>query len=413
MSLSFEQMLKNYADLMIHTGLNVRAGQKVLIRAPIQAAPVVQMAAASAYQAGARLVDVVYSDEQVTLARFQHAPRDSFEEFPAWQTNLLEEYSANGDAILNIYAEDPDLLKGQDQELISTALKTASKHRQGYSVYIQRNATNWLVVSVPIPSWAAKVFPDLPADQQVPRLWDAIFEVCRLKQEDPISAWAAHVNRLQKRTAYMNEKRYTELHYTGPGTDLRLGLPEGHLWKSGRNPAENGIEFIANLPTEEIFTLPHRERAEGHIAASRPLNYGGTLIEDFSLTFENGKVVRVSARQGEALLQKMVETDEHAGRLGEVALLPHSSPISQSGILFYNTLFDENASSHLALGAAYQFTLQGGGQLSKEEFVARGGNHSLIHVDFMVGSAEMDIDATTPDGEVEPLMRSGEWAVDL
>jgi aminopeptidase len=413
MSLSFEQILKNYADLMIHTGLNVRAGQKVLIRAPIQGAPLVRLAAASAYQAGARLVDVLYGDELITLTRFQHAPRDSFEEFPVWQTKVIEEYAANGDAILSIYAQDPNLLKEQDPELISTFYRTASRHSQAYSEHIQRNNTNWCVVSVPIPSWASKVFPDLTEEEQVDRLWDAIFDVCRLKLDNPLAAWEEHIQQLEKRKEFMNEKDYVALHYKGPGTDLKLGLPEGHTWTSGRSPAKNGIDFIANLPTEEIFTLPHRERADGYISATRPLNHGGTLIEGFILTFEDGKVIKAVADEGEALLQKLVETDENAGRLGEIALLPHSSPISQSGILFYNTLFDENASSHLALGSAYQFNLRGGTELTKEEFVSRGGNHSMIHVDFMVGSENLDINALTQDGAVEPLMRGGEWAVKL
>jgi aminopeptidase len=413
MSLTFEQMLKSYADLIIRTGLNVRSGQKVLIRAPIQAAPLVRLATGSAYQAGARLVDVIWYDEQITLTRFQYAPRDSFEEFPVWIPNVMEEYGANGEAMLIIFAQDPDLLKGQDTDLVSTFYRTSSKHSEGYSKYVERNALNWCVVGVPIPGWAAKVFPDVPVEEQEAKLWDAIFQVCRIKEEDPLQAWEQHISMMEKRSRFLNEKGYGVLHYKGPGTDLRVGLPDGHVWKSGRKLALNGIDFIPNMPTEEIFTIPHRERAEGIISASRPLNHVGNLIEGFSLTFENGRVAGVSADKGEPLLRKLVETDENAGRLGEVALVPHSSPVSQSGILFYDTLYDENASSHLALGNGYYFCLEGGQELSKDEFAARGGNHSLIHVDFMVGSDQLDIDALTQDGQVEPLMRQGEWVIDL
>jgi aminopeptidase len=413
MTQDFEKLLGSYADLIVHIGLNVRAGQKLLVRAPIQSAPVVHKVTESAYRAGARLVDVLYGDENLTLARFEHAPRDSFEEFPVWRANLIEEYAANGDAILSIYAENPDLLKDQDRSLVSLTYNTASKHSQGYLQYIQRNAMNWCVVSVPIPSWAGKVFPDAATGKCEEKLWDAIFEVTRLKMDDPIAAWKDHVEQLEKRSVYLNNKQYHELHYQGPGTDLRLGLPEGHIWVSGRNQAQNGISFIANLPTEEIFTLPHRERAEGVVSSTRPLPHGGNLIEDFSLTFENGRVVKATAARGEELLQKMIETDEGAARLGEIALLPNSSPISQSGILFYNTLFDENAASHLALGNAYQFTLRGGANMDTGAFMAAGGNHSLIHEDFMIGSGRLSIDGISQDGTVEPVMRDGEWAFDV
>jgi aminopeptidase len=410
---NFEQLFEKYADLIVQIGLNVRAGQRVLVRAPIETAPLVRLAVASAYKAGARLVDVMWGDDQVSLARFQHAPRDSFEEFPVWKAEVLADFARSGDAMLAIYAENPDLLKDQDPELVTLAQRTAAKHSQEYFKLISRNAANWCVISVPIPSWARKVFPEVPSEQQEERLWEAIFEVCRLKDPDPVQAWKTHLGQLEKRSQYLNGKQYAYLRYRGPGTDLKIGLPEGHMWISGQNTAANGIKFTANLPTEEIFTLPHRERADGHVRASLPLSYAGTLIEDFSLTFEGGKVVKAIAGKGEVILQKMLETDDGARRLGEVALLAHSTPISQSGILFYNTLFDENAASHLALGKAYQFTYKGGEGLSDDDFKAAGGNHSLLHVDFMVGSANLDIDGHLPDETVEPVMRAGEWAFDV
>jgi aminopeptidase len=413
MTLDFNQLLKNYADLIVQVGLNLRAGQRLMVRAPVETAPLVRLIVASAYQTGARLVDVIWGDDLVTLARFQHAPRDSFEEFPVWRAEVITDYARSGDAILSVHAEDPDLLSEQDPDLVATAQRTAYKHSQEYLGLITRNSTNWCVVSVPIPSWASKVFPNHTPIEQVERLWDAIFDVCRLKQDDPVAAWNSHLNQLLRRAEYLNTKQYTALKYTGPGTDLTIGLPEGHIWISGQSTAANGITFTANLPTEEVFTLPHRERAEGVVSASRPLSYSGTLIEDLCLTFEGGMVASATASKGEATLQKLLETDEGARRLGEVALLANSTPISQSGILFYNTLFDENAASHLALGKAYAFTMHGGEALSDEDFQAAGGNHSLVHEDFMIGSDEIDIDAILPGGAVEPLMRAGEWAFDI
>lgn len=413
MSRQFEELLENYAELSVRVGLNLRPGQRLLLRAPVQAAQLVRPIVAKAYQAGARLVDVIWSDDQINLSRFQFAPRDSFEEFPVWKTKVLEDHAESGDALLSIYAEDPDLLKDQDPELVTLVQRTAYKHSQAYLNHLSRNSTNWCVISMPIPSWADKVFPGLPGEEQEQKLWDAIFEVCRVKEDDPVAAWTAHNEQLVSRSEYLNRKQYAALKFVGPGTNLTLGLPPGHIWISGRITAGNGIPFTANLPTEEIFTLPHRDRAEGVVSATRPLSYAGTLIEDFSLTFERGNVTKVSAAKGEEILRKLVETDEGAARLGEVALLPHSSPISRSGLLFYNSLFDENAASHLALGKAYQFTLEDGATLSTEDFAARGGNTSLVHVDFMAGSDKIDVDGIGPDDSTEAIMRSGEWAFEV
>jgi len=409
-SVDFEQLLARYANLAIKIGLNLRPGQRLLIVAPIETAPLVRLITASAYQAGARLVDVVWDDEQLELIRFRYAPRDSFEEFPAWQSGLALDYAKNGDATMNIYARDPDLLKGQDPRLITTVQKTSATYFQPYLDQLVQNAMNWLVISAPITSWAAKVFPHEPPEHQVDRLWDAIFETCRLKQSDPIAAWRDHIRQLLARSDYLNQKRYTALKYSGPGTDLTVGLPRGHCWKSAQDTSTNGITFTPNMPTEEVFTLPERNRTSGVVRASKPLSYGGTLIDNFSLRFAEGRVVEATAASGEAVLRDLLATDEGASRIGEVALVPHSSPIAQSGLLFYNTLFDENAASHIALGQAYKFTLDGGGAMSDEQFEQAGGNHSLIHVDFMIGSGHMDVDGLREDGRAEPVMRAGEWA---
>jgi len=410
MTLSFAQMLENYADLAVKVGVNIQPGQRLIVRAPIETAPLVRLVAKSAYKAGARLVDVLWADDQLTLTRFQYAPRDSFEEFPTWQTEGMLAYAQKGDAFLTILATDPDLLKDQDPDLIAVAQRVTQKHMAGVLSYIMRDAVNWCVIAVPIAAWAAKVFPDEPVDAQEAKLWDAIFEVCRLKLADPVAAWEDHIKKLLARGEYLNRKQYTALKLTAPGTELTIGLPKGHIWKSGEGVSETGIHFTANVPTEEVFTLPHKDKTEGVVSASKPLNYGGTLIENFSLTFAEGRVTQVTADKGEAVLRNLIETDEGAGRLGEIALVPDSSPISQSGLLFYNSLFDENAANHVALGRAYKFNLAGGETMSDDEFTAAGGNTSLTHVDFMIGSSQMNVDGLAEDGQTEPVMRAGEWA---
>jgi aminopeptidase len=279
--------------------------------------------------------------------------------------------------------------------------------------HISRNQTNWAVIAGATAGWATKIFPKLPPQEAVSRLWDAIWKMSRLDTADPVAAWEAHLASLAARADYLNRKQYYALKYKGPGTDLTLGLPKGHLWVSGRTKTRSGIPFTANLPTEEVFSIAHKDRVDGIVRSSKPLSYGGTLIEGFSLTFEKGRVTKMTADGNADMLQRLLDTDDGARRLGEVALVPHSSPISHSGLLFYNTLFDENAASHVALGNAYKFTLSGGNEMSQEEFETAGGNRSAIHVDFMIGSGELDVDGVRPDGTAEAVMRKGEWAAPL
>jgi aminopeptidase len=323
-----------------------------------------------------------------------------------------EEYYKNGEAELAISSFDPDLYNGIDPERVAISRKTLLQEvwepLQKYE-----NLTNWCVVAVSTPAWARKVFPELPEEQAVEKLWEAIFRVCRIDVPDPVGAWEKHIQKLILYKDYLTAKRYTALHYRAPGTDLTVGLPENHVWMGAQESFKNGVTCTVNLPTEEVFTLPHKDQANGVVTVSRPLNHMGSLIEDFTIRFENGRAANFSARKGEEDLRRLIETDENAGRLGEVALVPNNSPISQSNILFYNTLFDENAASHIALGSAYRNTIKGGEDMTDEEFAASGGNKSLIHVDFMIGSAEMDIDGICVDGSVEPVMRAGEWAFDL
>lgn len=407
---AFQQELGRYADVIVRVGLNLQPGQRLLVRADLNAAPLVRAVARSAYGAGSPFVDVHWGDEQLVLARVQSAPADSMGEIAGWAPEVAAAHLRDGGALLSIRGDSPALLGGEDPKRISTMMRAAARASVPVSELVQRNASAWAVVAYPSPGWAAQVFPDLPADEAVARLWRAVADTCRLGAADPVAAWQAHVDELNARCAHMNAKAYHALRYHGPGTDFTLGLPEGHVWAGGDSTTERGQPFVANLPTEEIFSLPHRGRADGVVRASRPLSYAGTLISDFSLFFEGGRVTKVEAATGEEVLRRLVDTDEGAARLGEVALVPNSSPVSQTGLLFANTLFDENAASHLALGNGYRFCLRGGTAMSREEFEAAGGNLSATHVDFMIGSGAVDIDGLSADGAAEPVMRGGEWA---
>jgi aminopeptidase len=342
--------------------------------------------------------------------RFGEAPRDSFGEFSAWLPKALTEHVEAGHTVLSIYANDPDLLKDQPTDLVTAMQRATSRSMQSFRELISRNQTNWAVIAAPSAKWAAKVFPSVPSDRQTGQLWAAIRRLCRLDAPDPVAAWRGHIEALAARAADLNRRKFSALRYTGPGTTLTIGLPKGHVWISARSVSQNGISFTANIPTEEVFTMPHKDRVDGVVRATKPLSYGGTLIEDFSLTFAEGRVVSASAAKGEAVLRQLIDTDPGAARLGEIALVPHSSPISHSGLLFYNTLFDENAASHVALGSAYKFTYEGGETMDDAAFERVGGNKSAAHVDFMIGSGALDIDGVRDDGVAEPLMRHGEWA---
>jgi aminopeptidase len=412
----FDDRLRNYGELTVKVGLNLQPGQRLLIIGPIanggvslEAAPLVRHLAGSAYRAGSPLVEALWGDESLLLTRFKHAPAASFGEFSEWLPKALSDHVGGGHAVLSVYANDPDLLEAELPERVGAVQQAVAKAVGPFRDQISRNETNWTVIAAAGAGWAGRIFPGVAPEEQVERLWEAIGRLCRLDRADPVAAWQAHVGALAERADRLNLRRYDALRYAGPGTALTIGLPRDHLWVSGRTVSRSGIPFTANLPTEEVFTMPHKDRVDGVVRSSKPLSYGGTLIEDFTLRFTGGHVVAVEAARGEAMLRQLVETDEGAGRLGEIALVPHSSPISQSGLLFYNTLFDENAASHVAFGSAYKFTLRGGNEMANEEFARCGGNRSIVHVDFMIGSADLDIDGVLPDGATEPIMRRGEW----
>jgi aminopeptidase len=404
-----QDRLRAYADLALSVGLNLQAGQRLFLSAPIIAADLVHVVAAAAYDRGAILVEVNWTDDELTLARFRHAPRDSFEEFPTWRSDAMVAAAKRGDAFLSLRGTDPALLKDEDPALVTTVQRVQAENTREYLTYITSHQVNWCVLSVPIPSWAQRIFPD--ADDAVESLWGAIANACRLNAADPVAAWDQHLEQLARRAARLTTTAYDALRFTGPGTDLRVGLVEGHRWIGGQSTTESGITFTPNVPTEEVFTTPHRERVDGTVTATKPLNYAGNLIEDFRVRFAGGRVVEVEAAAGQDVLQGLVDTDEGSARLGEVALVPASSPISQTGLLFYNTLFDENAASHIALGKAYDECVEGGGQMKREELLAHGVNDSLTHVDFMIGGDQIDVFGQRKDGSEELLMEQGEWTV--
>jgi aminopeptidase len=414
-----QELLKKYAEAIVRVGLNLQDGQRLIITnavargVPPAGRALTHEVTRAAYAAGAKYVEVIWGDEEMHRIRLKIAPDDSFDEYPKFHVNAVMDMIKNGDALLSIYANDPDAFAGLDADRVGAMQKS---HLQNYSpigVEVSRNAVNWCVVASGSPAWAAKIFPDLKPEEAEEKLWQAVFETTRATEPDPVAAWMEHIQNMTKRGKYMQAKKYSALHYNAPGTDLTLGLPPGHRWISARMPAENGVDFTANMPTEEIFTLPDRHRADGTVIATFPLSYGGSLIEGIRVTFENGQITKVSANKNEAILQKLVDTDDGSKRLGEVALVPASSPIAKRGHLFYNTLFDENASCHIAIGRAYRFTLTGGEELNDDEFISAGGNVSLNHVDFMIGSPQMDIDGSREDGTREPVMRQGEWAFDV
>jgi aminopeptidase len=410
---NFEENLKKYAELVVKVGLNLQPKQKLIVRAAINTAPLVEQIAAVAYQEGCPLVTIVWSDEKINKLRHQYAPRDSFNEFPTWKFEGIAQEIRDGAAYLQVAGADPELLKGMDAESVAISRQALAKNYRQIGELQGQSLTQWNLICPPTLDWAKHVFPDKSPEAALELLWKKVFTLCRLDNDDPVAVWKNHLADLKKRREYLNEKQYVAMHLRAPGTDLKVGLPAGHIWMGGGSVSSENYDYVANIPTEEVFTLPHKDMTEGTVRSSKPLSYYGSMIENFSMTFLNGKVVKFSAERGENVLGEMIGTDEGAGFLGEVALVPHQSPISQSNIVFLNSLYDENASCHLALGRAYKFNLEGGPEMTNEEFFEEGGNESNIHVDFMFGSGELDVDGITADGAVEAVMRAGEWAFNV
>ncbi|MDO9428121.1 MAG: aminopeptidase [Methylobacterium sp.] len=402
--------LERLAEVAVKVGLGLRPGQELVITAPLETVPLVRAITEQAYRAGASLVTTFYSDDAATLARFAHAPEEAFDTAAGWLYSGMAEAYRNGAARLAVAGDDPSLLAGQDTARVSRANRARSQAYVPALELIANFSTNWTIVSAATTPWARTVFPDLPEDAAVARLWDAIFAASRVDGPDPIAAWETHNAALHARMGALNAHRFAALRFTGPGTDLTVGLADDHEWCGGASVSRSGITCNANIPTEEVFTTPHKDRVDGVVTSTKPLSYQGTLIDGIRVRFEGGRIVEAEARTGGAVLAKVLETDAGARQLGEVALVPASSAISASGLLFYNTLYDENAASHIALGQAYsKCFLDGGAAFSEADLVARGANRSLIHIDWMIGSAEIDVDGLTAEGRAIPVMRAGEW----
>ncbi len=402
--------LDKLAEVAIKVGLQLQKGQDLVLTAPLVAVPLVRLITAHAYKAGASTVTTFYSDEETTLARYRHGHDDSFDRAPNWLYDGMAKAYENGAARLAIAGDNPMLLAQEDPAKVGRANKATSIAYKPALEHISNFDINWNICSYPNPSWAKLVFPDMPIGEAVRKLADAIFAASRVDRDDPVAAWAEHNAELKKRSTWLNGERFAALHFTGPGTDLTVGLADGHEWHGGASTAKNGVTCNPNIPTEEVFTTPHALKVEGHVSSTKPLSHQGTLIDNIQVRFEGGRIVEAKASKGEAVLNKVLDTDEGARRLGEVALVPHSSPISASGVLFYNTLFDENASCHIALGQCYSKCFLNGASLSQEQIKAQGGNSSLIHIDWMIGSGQVDIDGIRADGSKVPVMRKGEWA---
>lgn len=411
MALSFDEKLRNYARLAVRVGLGVKPGQRVLVQAPVETAKLARLVVREAYAAGASFVDVRWDDDDVQLARFELAPDGTFDTISRWRVDAETETADAGGAVIAIRATNPNLLANVDAKRVSTYQKAWATYRQPYSAQVMTNRLNWNLISAPVADWAALMFPDASAEEAVEKQWDAIFAATRADLPDPVAAWEEHLAHLKGRREALNAKQYAALHFRGGETDLTVGLADNHLWGGGAADTTGGITFTANIPTEEVWTAPHRERVDGVVVSTKPLSYSGVLIDGIRIEFRDGRIVNASAKQGEAALKEMISTDEGSHRLGEVALVPHSSPISRSGLFFYNTLYDENAASHIAIGRAYRFNVAGGVDMTDEQFAQAGGNDSLTHVDWMIGSDQIDVDGITKDGNREPVMRGGEFVI--
>ncbi|UII58321.1 aminopeptidase (plasmid) [Cytobacillus spongiae] len=405
-----EERLKRYAELAIKVGVNVQPGQPLWISAPLGTETFVRIVVKEAYLAGAKNVHVQWYDEEILRTHYELAPEETFYEYPSWLAAAHEWVVDHKGAFLQIEANDPDLLKGIDSDRILNFEKASGDALDRFYEAIEKDQISWSIVAIPSQKWADKVFPELPEKERIPSLWNRIFTSVRLDQEDPVMAWKTHIETLTNKASDLNSLKLKSLHYESEGTDLTVELHEDHLWLTGASITPQGTHFIANMPTEEVYTVPIKSGVNGTVKSTKPLAYNGNVIDDFTLTFVDGEIIKVTAREGEEILKKLILTDEGAAYLGEVALVPHRSPISDSGVLFFNTLFDENASNHLAIGSSYPTCMKDGNILSDEEREEMGLNESVVHEDFMIGSAQMNIDGVCRDGKRVPIFRNGNWA---
>lgn len=408
---NFERLLEKYAQTLVKTGINVTEGHTVVLQIDVDQAPLARLITKEAYKSGAAEVIVKWSDDVISREQFIGTPEERLTDIPQYRVDESLDHIKKGASRISVRSSDPDALAGVDAAKVAAFQSAAGKALHEQLKATQANKVSWTVAAAAGAKWAAKVFPNLDTEEeQLDALWDAIFKAVHLYDEDPIETWTIKDTVLNEKAQELNKEQFTALHYTAPGTDLIVGLPDNHLWEGAGSDNARGERFMANMPTEEVFSAPDANRVDGVVRSTKPLSYAGTTIKDMVFTFKDGKVIDVKAAQGEETLKRLIETDEGASRLGEVALVPDPSPISQSGITFYNTLFDENASNHLALGSAYAFSLIGGTEMSEDELKAAGLNRSNTHVDFMIGSKDMNIDGIRKDGTRVPVFRNGDWA---
>lgn len=409
--MDMKNMLEKYAKLTVKKGVNLQKDQVLLVSSPVECIDFARAIAKVGYEEGAKEVIVHYGDQNLQKLKLEHASIETLKEVPTWVAESYNSYAREGCCVISISASDPDAYKGIAMEKISEFQKSRQVALKEYYDYSMSNKIRWTVVSVPTEAWALKVFKGSNSKEAVNKLWDVIFDVVRLNNDDPIKAWDEHNKNISKKLDFLNENKFKKLHYTNSqGTNLIIELPEDHIWLGGSEKCNSGIEFNANMPTEEVYTLPKRDGVNGTITSSKPLSYGGNLINNFSLTFKDGEVIDYKAEEGYDTLKELLKSDYGAKYLGEVALVPYDSPISNSNLIFYNTLFDENAACHLAFGKAYPTCIINGDNLSAEELYSKGANDSMVHVDFMVGTKDLDIVGYTSENEKVKIFTKGNWA---
>ena len=408
--IELEKLKKEYAGLVVRAGINIQKGQRLSISCPVECADFARLCAQAAYEAGCREVLLRWTDDELKRMKYLKAADDVFDSVNSWEVDYYNTLSEEGAGFLTIYAEDPESLKGVDPGRIRRAQVSSGKALEAYRSRIMRSECPWCVCSVPSKAWARAVFPDLGEDEAVERLWKEILAACRVNGGDALSSWAAHSDEIKKHVDIMNGYNFKTLKYkNSAGTDVTVDLPEGHFWAGGEEKAGTGVMFSANIPTEEVFTLPDRKGVNGTLVATKPLSLNGTLIEGFSFEVKDGRIVEVHADKGEEVLRDAIAVDEGASYFGEVALVPYDSPISRSGVLFLNTLFDENAACHFAFGEAYP-CITGAEDMTPEELKERGVNDSMTHVDFMIGSPDLEITGITHDGREITVFKEGNFA---
>lgn len=406
--------LEKYARLLVCGGCNIQPGQELYVSADVTQAPLVRLIVAQAYAAGASNVTTYFTDEQVSRTNYDCKPVESFREFPEWRALLQNGVARRGAALLFLSSEDPMGFAGVDPKKLAAFQLAATKACRDWRDGMDFGRNVWVIAGAASPAWAARVFPDLSQDEAVERLWDAILSTARANGEDPLAAWRAHDQSFSERVAWLNAQNFDALHYRNSlGTDLTVGLNRAGLWAGGGETTVSGQRFYPNMPTEEIYTTPDWSRTSGVAVASMPLNHGGALVRDFRIEFKDGLAVSWQAGEGEDVLTSIIETDEGACRLGECALVPYGNPIQRTGILFLNTLYDENAACHLALGRGFAECIEGGRELSADELQKRGVNDSATHVDFMIGTADLNITGIKQNGEEVPVFVNGAWATNL